>query len=787
MPIEQVIDVNISLAAAVIPEPAFGTSCLLTNLSTRQFAAFQTLSGGADTLKIGAAGRRDTMDTLEIFDGSREFEQIDNHFTGFKTSDELILSYRGTANQDHDQRVVIEEDEPGTGLATVGQYRITASGGPYTYVSPGVEQVISATLEDAGGGLATTGTYTIKDGEGNTVTYVSGTKQTWLVTVATATDSTLYTVVVDGVSYTFTSGVGTTDTLIRDGLISDMTNPLAHPAHPNWIVVTSGTDALNVLTEEFGVAVVLTAVQVELTEVETAEAGELIATAIAAIVPLIVAIPPTTYAVVDASPAITFTANLPGQDLGITVGGRTAGAVTQVITTDHRETVTVVRNALNGLITAGTHPEFTNSTFGTNAIDLEGVVSGVFVDVSVAGPTSSSMTLIEVQSILEKLIAQTSRLTIIPDTSSGPTYAFLGAYTLTLFDVMVSYTATAGDSVTVVRDALDTAITLALPGIVSTATAGSAALDITNLTAGQPFGIALTSPNSNQAATVAVTTASYGIGDDIRRAFDDSSDWYFLLNGFDDNLYLIEGVRAVEALVPGRSHVGQSPDNAIRDTPASVATDVAQQLVDLAFERGSIVYHPLESGEKPYKAPYSQWVSDYAVKLPGATNPSRRRLRGFQFNKYTTQEAANIADKNAGVLDQFKAIDVQAFLGGKSHNGRAFDLIRGLDQTTALVQIAITDLILNQDILPYTVDGINQVGNAITKVFTRLVSQGFAIENSLVLGVPKLSDATPEQQQAGEFPPFTMDFRAQVGTNKVTVNGTISQVTTATVAAAAAA
>jgi hypothetical protein len=510
-------------------------------------------------------------------------------------------------------------------------------------------------------------------------------------------------------------------------------------------------------------------------------------------VPLIVAIPPTTYAVVDASPAITFTANLPGQDLGITVGGRSVGlgvpvggAVTQVITADHRETVTVVRDALDGLLTAGTHPEFTNATFLTNAIALDGVVSGAFVDVSVEGPGTSSISLIEVQSILEKLLAQTSRITIIPNTASGPTDAFLGPYTATLFDVMVSYTATVGDSVTVVRDALDSAIVLALSLIVSTATAGSAALDITNLTAGQPFAIALTSPNSNQAASVAVTSASYGMGDDVRRAFDASSDWYFLLNGFDDNLSIIEGVRAVEALIPGRSHISQSPDNAIRDVPASAATDVAQQLVDLAFERGAIVYHPLESGEKPYRAPYSQWVSDYATKLPGQVNPGRRRLRGFQFNKYTTQEEANLNDKNAARLDQFRAIEVQAFLGGRAHNGRQFDLIRGLDQTTALVQIAITSLILNQDILPYTVDGINQVGNAITKVFTQLVSQGFAIENSLVLGIPKLSDATPTQQQAGEFPAFTMDFRAQVGTNKVTVNGTISQVTTSTVAQAAA-
>jgi hypothetical protein len=727
------------------------------------------------------------MDALGIFDGSREFEQIDSHFTGRKTADELILSYRGRPTQDHDQRVTIEEDDPGSGFGTIGQYRITASGGPYTYQSPGVAQVIDATIADAGGGLATTGTYTVTDQEGNTVTYVSGTKQTWLVTVATATDSTLYTVVVDGVSYTFTSGIGTTDTLIRAGLIADMTNPLAHPPHPKWIVVTSGTDALDILTEDFGAPVVVTAVQVELTEVETAEAGEIIATTVAAIVAALVAIPPTTYSVVDASPAITFTANLPGDDLNIQVGGRTAGAVSQVVTADHRETVTVVRDALDGLLTAGAHPEFTNATFGANAIDLEGVAAGVFVDVSVAGPSSSSMSLLEIQSILETVIAQTSRITIIPNTASGPTDAFLGIYTATLFDVMASYTAVFGDSITVVRDALDTAISLALAGIVSTATAGSGSLDITNLTAGQPFGIALVSPNSNQAATVAVTIENYGIGPDIRRAFDDSSDWYFLLNGFDDDLSIIEGAREVESLIPGRSHVAQSPDNAIRDIPESAATDVAKQLLDLAFQRGTIVYHPLESGTKPYRAPYSQWVSDYATLLPGQVNPSRRELVGFQFTKYTTQQASNLTDKNAGVLDQFRNIDFQAFLGGKSHNGGAFDLIRGLDQTTALVQIAITTLIVQQDILPYTPDGINQVASEITKVFTRLVSQGFAIENSLVLGVPKISDATPQQQQDGEFAAFTMDFRAQVGTNRVVVNGTISQVTTGAAAAAAAA
>lgn len=772
MPITDFIDAQIVLGPGTTPEPAFGTSALIGDLNSSQYNELTKIAGGLSTLLLGVNGYKDTLETLGIPLGSNTYEQIDAHFTGFRKPNEMYLTYRGRAALDHDQRITVLEDALGSGRATPGLYRVTADGGPYDYTSPGVVQVVTATIADAGGGDATTGLYTIADQEGNNFQYTSGAKQFWTLTVVTPGAAT-YSIDIDGTVYSYVASVSDTDSDIRDGLLADLVSVTAHPLHPNWVATTSGTADIIVNTQEFGVSVsATTPLPVgDLTATETIEATETIATVVAALVALIGT--PVTYTVADASPAVVFTANLPGDDLQIQAAGRTAGAVVQVLTTDHRETTTAVRDALDGLLTAGTHPGYTNATFGTDAIDIEATAPAVFVPLSVTGPTNSSITVSEIQSLLEKNIAQTSRVTIVP--SSG-TAASDGLYEITLFGTLVSFTASS-DTITAVRDALETSVSGSVTQV-TTALVGIDSFDVTNNTAGQPFSMILTSPNSNQAMVQAIITAVYGIGTDIKRAFDDEDGWYFMLNGFSDDLSIVEAGREVEGFVPGRSHIGQTSDLDNRDVQLAAALpagDVGAQLSILSFQRTALFFHPPEDGAQAYKAPFSQWVGDYETDLPGQVNTHGVQLRGFQARIYTAQQAVNLQDRFATFLDRFRALDTQATNGGKNTNGRKFDLIRGADQTTALLQVGVLNLMIPGRILPYTVEGVKQVTTVITEAFDDLVLQGFAIANSLVVAEPDLATATPQQAQDGVFPDFVITFVAQVGTDKVVIRGTITQ------------
>lgn len=779
MPINDFVDVQIVLGPGTTPEPAFGISALLANLNSSQFNEFTKIAGGLSTLLMGVNGYKETLATLGIPIGSDAYEQVDAHFTGFRKPIEMYLSYRGRPALDHDQRVVILEDSPGSTRANTGLYRVTAEGGPYDYESVGAPQVITATIADAGGGDAETGLYTIQDKEGNNFQYLSGTKQSYLITIVNAAAQE-YSIDFQGIKYKYLAGAGDDQEAIRDGLLADLTSITAHPVHPDWVATATSTDQITVNTQAFGVDILplnpLPAV--DLTGAETAEAGETIAVVVAALVAL--AVGTITYIATDASPAIVFTANLPGQDLGIQVSGRTPAAFASVVvTTDHRELVATVRTALLGVITAGTHLSFAESAgTGPGDIELEGTAAGVFVPVSVQSPAkTTSMVLVEVQSLLETLIAQQSLVTIVP---SGGVAASDGLYEITLFGTTVSKTAS-GEDINDVRDALQASIVGSVPEVTATTAIGLDSFLVVNNTAGQPFSMALVSPNSGQAMIQAITVAVYGIGTDGRRAFDDNKNWYFLLNGSGDDLSIVELGRELEGFVPGRSHVAQTADDANRDNQLAAALpgdDVGAQLSVLALQRTAVVYHPSEDGAQAYKAPFSQWVGDYATDLPGQVNTHGLQLRGFQGRSYTTQQARNLQDRNLTFLDQFDALGAggsQATNGGKNTDGRKFDLIRGADQATAKIQIGMLNLLIPARILPFTVAGVKEGTRVISEAFDDLVDQGFAIGNSLVVIEPNLSTLSAQDIEDGIMNQFTVTFVVQAGTDKVIVRGTITQ------------
>lgn len=780
MPINDFVDVQIVLGPGTTPEPAFGISALLANLTSSQFNEFTKIAGGLSTLLLGVNGYKETLATLGIPIGSDTYEQVDAHFTSFRKPNEMYLSHRGRPALDHDQRVVILEDSPGSTRANTGLYRVTAEGGPYDYESVGAPQVITATIADAGGGDAETGLYTIQDKEGNNFQYTSGTKQSYLIEIVNASAQE-YSIDFQGVKYKYLAGAGDDQAAIRDGLLADLTSITAHPVHPDWVATATSTTEITVNTQEFGVDILplnpLPAV--DLTGAETAEAGETIAVVAAALVALALG-NTVTYVLTDASPALVFTANLPGQDLGIQVSGRTAAAFASVVvTTDHRELVSAVRTALLGVITAGTHVSFVDSAgTGPGDIELEGTVAGVFVSVSVQGPPqTTSIVLVEVQSLLETLIAQQNLVTIVP--SSGVA-ASDGLYEITLFGVTVSKTAS-GEDINDVRDALQASIVGSVPEVTATTAIGLDSFLVVNNTAGQPLSMALVSPNSGQAMIQAITVAVYGIGTDARRAFDDNKDWYFMLNGSGDDLSIVELGRELEGFVPGRSHVAQTADDNNRDVQLAAAlpgADVGAQLSVLALQRTAVVYHPSEDGAQAYKAPFSAWVGDYSTDLPGQVNTHGLQLRGFQGRSYTTQQARNLQDRNLTFLDQFDALGAggsQATNGGKNTDGRKFDLIRGADQATALIQVGMLNLLITARILPFTVAGVKEGTRVISEAFDDLVDQGFAIGNSLVVIEPDLSTLSAEDIENGIMNQFTVTFVVQAGTDKVIVRGTITQ------------
>lgn len=793
MSLAQLAPIQVFLSPGATPQRSFGISSILATLTSEQYSKFIEATGGLSTLALTPASVASTLDDLGITSTERAYEDATKHFTGERVPELAYLAYRGVADQTYNQTVQILPETGTTDRASVGLYALTdVEGGPYSYDSPGLAQTVTLTVEDAGGGNGATGTYTVQDGDGRTFTYDSGGFNVWTFTV-TAAAAGLYSVTVNGEVYSYTASGGDSIEDIRDGVFADMINFNVHPPHPEWTGNTVSTDAITITGNNVGESLTVTSNLgpggTEATLVETtpivAETTSAIATGISDAITNATT-PPDNYTSSPAAAVVTITASagFEGTDLGILGNGPSASDLTQATTQDHRELVSTVRDALDTQLTATAHPSFTNGTTGTDTITMNGTVVGQFVPVTVAAP-NGNIVLLETQGVLTLRTAQTTRITIVENPADN--FAWQGTYQLTAFGTMVSYAAGASETVEAVRDAIQ-ALVDANISQVTTAVAGTIAFDMTNNTAGQPFGVTLSSPNSNQAMTDAVQSESQSIADDIDRANNDAPDAYIYINSGSsvDIEVATDHIDDIQSQFP-RMHFWQSSNDAMKDTPLAGATDEGAVTFATGTRRSKGVWNPepvtSDSTAAAYEGVVSQWVGSYTTLLPGQIQPTGRRQQGFTSrNQLTPQQELNL---EARAVQYMEWVPTLGASGGQvmqrrfTPSGRMIDLQRALDQIQSVYQQLAVDFITSVPIIPYTNNGIGRVHNAVVVEGTNLLrAQGLVIndEAQYVAGrLPRVSDATQAEREAGILPVFAFNITIQLGATEIPITVNVGQ------------
>ncbi len=793
MSLEQLAPIQVFLAPGATPQRSFGISTILAVLTSEQFSKFVVASGGLSTLALTAQSVVSTLDDLGITSTERAFEDSTKHFTGERVPELAYLGFRGVADQTYDQTVQILPETGTTDRASVGLYALTdIEGGPYKYDSPGLAQTVELTVTDAGGGDGAPGTYRVQDGAGRTFLYDSGGFNLWTVVILSAAAG-LYSLTVSGVVYTYTASGGDSVEDIRDGLFANTINFALHPPHPDWTGNTVSTDTITVTGTGVGVTLVVTANDgpggTEASLTETTPIVPETTTVIAAGIDTAITgapIPPTNYTSSAALAVVTLlaSAGFIGTDLGILGNGPAAPDLTQVVTQDHRELVLTVATALLVALDAVVHPSFDTALNTPDELILTGEVVGQFVPVTVAAP-NGNIVLLETQSLLTIRSAQTSRITIVENPADN--FAFPGTYELTAFGVPVSYVAVASETVESVRDAVQ-ALVDANISEVTTTIAGTIAFDMANNTAGQPFGVTLSSPNSDQAMTLAIQAAGYSIADDIDRANGDAADAYIYLNSGSavDIQVATDHFDDIGSEFP-RMHFWQSSNVAMKDTPLAGATDEGAVTFATATRRSKGVWNPepvsAASTANAYEGVASQWVGSYTALLPGQIQPTGRRQQGFTSrSQLPPQQELNL---EARAVQYMEFVPTLGANGGQvmqrrlTPSGRMIDLQRALDQIRSVYQQLAVDFITGQPIIPYTNNGIGRVHNAVVVVGTSLlVQQGLVIsdEAQYVAGrLPRVSDATQADREAGILPVFAFNITIQLGATEIPITVNVSQ------------
>lgn len=780
MSLAQVVPIQVTLAPGASPLPQFGTSYIPEELTTAQYALFVAQSGGLATLKLVADGLTDTLTALGLTSADKAWEDWVQHFAGQRVPEFAYAGFKGVADQVHLQSVIISPDSGSTTRASVGTYALTdLQGGPYSHVSAGVVQVVTLSVTDAGGGFGAPGTYTVQDVDSNVYTYGSGGINLWTVTVDSA-DTGLYRVTVDSVDYDFTTVGGETIEQIRDGIFAQM-----QTAHPTWTGNTSGTDEITITGNAVGDTLTVTTnsgPSADMSLVETTpivpETTAAIATAIAAAITGATS-PPALWTAAAAVADVVITANDAGVDLEIASNGPAAPDLTQVLTTDHRDLVSAVRDALDTLLDAASHPEFTNGVSGTDTLTITGATAGVPVIFSASAP-NNNIAILQTQGVLTLRTAQVSRITIIENPADS--MAFDGEYKITLFGTTVSYVASA-ETVTSVRDALKVLID-ANVSEVSTADVGGTAFDMTGVTAGLPFTVAVTSPNSNGAMTHTVSVAGRSINDDIDRALTEQDDWYIVINtGSDVDIQVAtDHIDDIGASTP-RMHFWQSSTDAMKDLPIAGATDVGAITKATLTRRSKGAWHPVPAAAtKAYEGAVSQWVGMYTTLLPGQIQPTNKRILGLVAReKLTATQETNLVDR---AVERFEFVGSIGPAGASisqrrfTPSGRLIDIQRAIDQIADLYRRLAVDLITGNDILPYTNPGLAQIHAGVVVKGTKLLQdQGLVVGNyQYVAGrLPKVSDATDADRQAGITPLFNFNITIQLGITEIPIQIQIFQ------------
>jgi len=791
MSLDQFAPVQVTLSAAAPELPNFGISALPLELTSIQVSNFLGLSGGLSTLRVTPASFVDTLGSIGVTSAELAWIDVTDHFGGDRKPEEAYLTFRGAPDQVHAQTVTLNTDAGSATQARVGEYRIDdLEGGPYVYNSLGAAQATELEIADAGGGDGATGRYIVSDNAGNSYTYESGGTNLWTFVVLSAAVG-LYTAVAEGVTYSYTATGADTIQSIRDGILADMNNLIAHPGgHPEWISNVVGSDTITLTGSSIGLQLTVTSnlgpggTEASMTETTplVAETVGAIAAAIDAVITGVNPPPPVEWTTSVALGVITATAQAAfvGIDLGVRIAGPAPADATTTITVDHRETIVTVLTALDAAITAVSHPTFTHALLSP-VITITGVDAGVAIPASVSSP-SGSLVLQETQSTLTLRSSQVSRVTIVAETGTD---AYVGAYTLSLLGQNLMHTALAGASITSVRDALQASVDLNLGAETATLAQGTDALDITMTEQGKPVVVTLTSPGSNAGGTVVLQTASYGAVDDFDRALDDEGDWYFWVQrGTDTDIEVITiHVDDIEAATP-RRHFAQASDQGIPDDPSATATDIAQFVKDTGTRRTSILWDPVPSSSvQDQQGVVHQWVGVASTYLPGAVQWHALILDGLSGGqKLTGAQEGVMRDKAAAFLEFVGSLgtDGQRITNGPYvADGRQQDTARALDQIRNNYQVSAVALLAASAIIPYTDQGIQVINAMLQQVTAELITQGLVIENSfryLPTGaVPTIEDATQAQREQGIFPTFTFQIKIQLGGVQIPMQIEVSQ------------
>jgi hypothetical protein len=281
-------------------------------------------------------------------------------------------------------------------------------------------------------------------------------------------------------------------------------------------------------------------------------------------------------------------------------------------------------------------------------------------------------------------------------------------YKFTLNSIVISYTASGGDTQQSVLSALLTAIGVAYPANppvtgALTGTGAGALLTLTSTTAG--LGVSYTSIDS--LLTHAAVTANHSIADDILTAqnlISTDSQFYGVIvtSHAASDILQVAAYIETQLLV----YVTATLDAGVLTNQAG---NVMATLMGLSYDRTMIMY----SAQANTHGPDGAWMGYMLPTTPGIGNWAMKTLVGVAADNLTPTQINNIISNNGNIYVTVGGYDTT--LDGITAGGEYLDVTIFLDWLSATIQsniIAIETSPLNLKV-PYTNKGIGMLSSGI--------------------------------------------------------------------------
>jgi hypothetical protein len=264
--------------------------------------------------------------------------------------------------------------------------------------------------------------------------------------------------------------------------------------------------------------------------------------------------------------------------------------------------------------------------------------------------------------------------------------------------------------------------------------------------------------------TVKDTSPDAGIATDLAAAALVHDFYAFVIDSYSE---LEANAAATWAEANAKLFLHQSADTT--DWADAAGTGVAKDFSTAAYNRSAVVPTRDMSGNAAAGLLARQLSQD-----PGTSSWAFKDITGADPDSFTATESTNLKGKNAlpFILDS----GARHTLYGKAASGRSFRITQAIDLLEARIKEAVLDVFLNNEYVPYSQEGFDQIEAAIRGVLSRFSKPrtGFIDPTSIQVVMPDPATATTADKAAGLINSVRFSCTIPADALRVVVKGTVA-------------